>query len=174
MKSALIRLSYRQIIDKNISDEFSKKVLDSSWHEFNEQMRPFLPGSITTWTQIKEFMPKSIIPLEESVSRAIQLHFYGLKGNIPGLFDIWTRRNLKFEDYIFEIIDADVRNKDSYKISIIYITNPLTLIDSLQDNIFVSDENEASKKILSQEEIQNILQIKMNPEVSFFSYKSIL
>jgi hypothetical protein len=167
MKQAIITIKKKEIIDSSTNWECAKEILSSAYNELLEQLK-FTSHQFKTWEEVKKITPKeAITAIENNVYKALMTYIYSYKGNIPtGLSDITNTIDLDFTNVIFNIIEADFTSK-SLVISLSFISDKLTLIDSLSDNLLISIGDRT--KSLKIEEIECFL-IQMNSSTSIYSY----
>ncbi len=126
MQQALIKLTYRQVIDAGAETAFEKNVMNASYAEYLMKSQVYNPdGKFTTFSQLKA-----------NDGRANSLHYksgFGvagfikqLKQTMPGVHDTFGRA-LAFDTYQFEVTESDITDKSAHKVAIHYITDTLTM-----------------------------------------------
>jgi len=126
---AIVKLSYKQLIDDSSTGGFEKLVFNDSYEEFLMQAQAYNPGSrLKTLQELIEANPKAN-SLHYKVGFSVGLYIRELNNQIPGLKDSLGRSNIPFTTNKFEIVESDITNKSRHKIAITYITDTLTLID---------------------------------------------
>jgi hypothetical protein len=143
MPIAIIRLTYRQIIDVSAQTDFEKNVLHFSYEEYKMKSQAYnSDGSITTFTALKEKDGRAN-SLHYKTGFAIDGLVDGLKNIIPYLQDTSGQR-VAFETYKFELIESDIANKQSHKVAIHYITGRFILYQVIGEILLLSKSNDDS------------------------------
>ena len=173
MKQALITISFTQVIDASMQGWFEKRVINASYEEF------LLKSQV--YNREKKF--KTFREMKANDSKANSLHYKCgfpvipyidlLKNEIPGLKDN-TQQSIKFKTYQFNIIDSDITTKLAHEVSISYITDTLSLLDSLGEYLLLAYGNrfvEGSDSLVKP--IEDTFLLHLAPQVSFSSYVSL-
>ncbi|MBS1663331.1 MAG: hypothetical protein JST68_19965 [Bacteroidetes bacterium] len=161
MPKATIRLAYRQIIDAGAATPFEQQIFQNTWEEFRIQQQSFSKGQeIYTWEELKNAFPKSNPALPFKVSFAIAGAVQSLGNHIPGLQDTLGTQPVPFVQHKFELISSDTRDASKHQVSIIYITDDLTLFEIIGSHL-----------LLSCQPPQTFL-VKMQPGLSIISFIS--
>ncbi len=137
MPKALIKISYRQIIDTSTEGSFAKNILNASYEEFKMKSQAYNPaGEFTTFTQLKA-----------NDGRANSLHYKcgfpiggfidKLNKQIPFLQDA-AGQNIEFATYQLEVIESDITNKLLHKVAIHYISDRFDLYEIIGENLLLS------------------------------------
>jgi hypothetical protein len=170
MKQAIITLKKKEIIDSSTNWKSAKEILSSAYNELLEQLK-FTSHQFQTWEEVKKMTSEdAIIAIENNVYKAIMTHIHNYRGKIPtGLSDITNTIDLNFLNIIFNIVEADFTS-NSLVVSLSFITDKLTLIDSLSDNLLISIGDKT--KSLESQETECFL-IQMNSSTSIYSYISV-
>jgi hypothetical protein len=171
MPKALVKIAYKQIIDAGSQTAFEQQVFNDSYGEFLIQQQSFAKGlPVFRWSDIKAKFPKSNPALPFKVSFAIAGSIDGLNKKIPGLQDTLNIKPISFVKHYFEIIESDVRDKSLHKIGIIYLTDTLTLFQTIGDYILLAPGD--TTKETSDDPLQTFF-LKMQENLSIFNYCEI-
>jgi hypothetical protein len=169
MSKRITRFCYRKIIDASSEKVWDKLVFESSYKEFQMQSQ--------FYNQEKKY--NNFSELLNNVQGADKLHFLvsssvvgylkQLKGIVPDILDNLDKHFLKFNNYRFEIIDSDIKNKAAHHIAINFYSDPMTWHDTIGDHLLLSALNE--------EKIDDGLLthlLKLQPFISIYSLKEEL
>lgn len=168
MPQALIQLAYKHIIDAASRTPFEQQVFNATFAEFAIQQQSFSKGQdLFSWSSIREAFPKSNPTLPFKVSFAIAGILGGLNGQIPGLRDTLHIRTIPFIRHRFELLASDVKDPSVHKVSIIYLTDTLTLFNTIGDTLLVALAD--TRKEMKKGPVPTFL-LKMQPELSICSY----
>jgi hypothetical protein len=199
MPQALIQLAYKHIIDATSQTPFEQQVFNATFAEFAIQQQSFSKGQdLFSWSSIREAFPKSNPTLPFKVSFAIAGILGSLNGQIPGLRDTLHIRTIPFIRHRFELLASDVKDPSVHKVSIIYLTDTLTLFNTIGDTLlvtlgdvcgvsaegpslkslpetgYISENPSPANKVDAQEEMKKgpvpTFLLKMQPELSICSY----
>jgi len=139
MPKAHIQLAYRQIIDAGASTAFEQQIFHATWSEFLLQQQSFSKGQpLYTWEAIRESFPKSDPTLPFKVSFSIAGILHTLNGQIPGLQDTLGLCKIPFVQHRFELIASDTKDRSAHKVGLIYLTDTLTLYETLGDRLLLA------------------------------------
>jgi hypothetical protein len=173
MDKAIIKLAFKQIIDSGTTGDFEGKALDSSYNEFLIAMRPF-KATAKNWTEFKTYAStQHINNVKTQAYKGVEGNLYIIKNLIPQVEETFNGHRLNFSNILFDIVEGDFINKNSFKICIIYITDFLTLLDSLNEDLILSF-GDKTKEIKAGEIIQDIFTFELAKNISIVSYKTII
>jgi hypothetical protein len=138
MPKGIIRLSYRKIIDAASTHVWEKYVFDATYQEYLIQAQNYNPDN-------KYF---TFAELKNNVSNADKLHFLvsasvtnylkQLNGIVPDILNNQGKLFLPFKNYRFEIIDSDIRNKSKHRVTVVFISEPITWVDTVDNLLLVA------------------------------------
>ncbi|MCF6407612.1 hypothetical protein L3C95_32645 [Chitinophaga filiformis] len=166
MEKALIKLSFRQIIDMHARTSFEKDVFHESYNEFLMQVQAYnRDHQFSTWEQVRGANPKAG-SLNYKVGFSIGLFVKELQQQIPGLTDN-LGNPVPFESHRFEIVASDITNKAAHKVAIVYTTATLTLLGVLGDYMLLTTGELLSNP--DQQEVQTFM-LKIQPQLSVSAY----
>jgi hypothetical protein len=162
MQYPTIRLAYRQYIDVTATTPFAQKIFNATWSEFLIQRQSFSKGlEIYAWEDIRRSFPKSDPALPYKVGFAVAGTLTAQNHRIPGLADALGDYSIPFDRYHFHLIASDARDRTTHRVSITYYTGDLTLLETLGDQL-----------LLTQTPPQT-LQLKLQPGLAIISYQLI-
>ncbi len=167
MPAALIKISFRQLIDKNTEGQFAQYVLAASYSEFQMKSQTYnLEGKFKTFTEMKA-----------ADGRANSLHYKSgfavggfvqtLNKEIPGLKD-QAGAAVRFDTFRFEVIESDITDKSAHTVAIHYITDTLTLLQSFGEYLLLAP---GDQRPALTEGIENTFLLKINDAVTIASYQ---
>jgi|SRR5579871_1117471 len=170
MHKALIKLAYKQVIDINAQTQFEKDVFHDTYCEFLMQSQIYSKEkNLNTFEEMVSSNPKAN-SLHYKVGFAIGLYVKSLNNIIPGLKDTLGIATIPFEKFQFHIISSSVTNKEAHKVSAIYRTGTMTLLDIIGDNLVLAL---GSSSTTHDEGYMNTFILKMQPEISIFNWKEV-
>jgi len=164
---AIIKLAYKQIIDASSNGEFEKLIFTDSYEEFLVQVQAYNPES--KFKTLKEAIaanPKANA-LHYKVGFAVGLYIKELDQKIPGLKDSLGRSNVPFTTNKFEIIGSDITNKAAHKVAITYISDTVTLVDTVSEYLLLAVGDPFKNEPI--EPVETFL-VKMQDGLSIISY----
>ena len=129
-----IRLAYRQVIDHTSEGAFEQEVFHKTYSEFKVQQQSFSKGlPLSSWSDIKAAHPKAHPALPYKVSFALAGVMHRLGGKIPGLKDTMGEAVVPYSRYIFDLLSSDTQDPSAHKVSLVYISEELTLHRTIGD-----------------------------------------
>lgn len=166
MEKALIKLSFRHIIDIQSQTAFEKEVFHESYNEFLMQVQAYnREQQFTTWEQVRAANPKSN-SLHYKVGFSIGLFVRGLQQQIPGLTDNLGNPVL-FAGHQFEIIASDITSKAAHKVAIVYTTDTLTLFGIADGYMLLATGDQLAKA--QQQQVPTFM-LKLQPQLAISGY----
>jgi hypothetical protein len=166
MARALVKLTYRQVIDASSTGNIERSIFGATYDEFLLKSQTYnMEGKFKTFAQLKA-----------NDGRANSLHYkiaFGAghfvemcKNRIPELTDN-TGNSVAFDVFKFELIESDINNIDVHKVAVNYITETLTLLNTIGEYLLF-----AKGEIKENEPIETFI-IKMQPNLSILEYQAI-
>ncbi|MDQ6480308.1 hypothetical protein [Dyadobacter sp. LHD-138] len=138
MTKGLIQLCYRKIIDADAQKVWDKYVFEDTWMEFFMQAQTYnQEGQYNTFQEITENVPAAS-NLNYLVSTAAINYIRQLKDIVPDIVNVYGKLCLPFNRFRFEIIHADLKDKDGYKIAVYFYSEPVTWIDTLDGKLLIA------------------------------------
>ena len=138
MSTPLIKLTYRQLIDRNSILTFEQQVFEDSYCELLMQAQRYNKNN--EWKLFHDLVahdPKAQ-SLHYKVGFAIGLYVQELHHLIPGLTDTMGMVNIPFTDYQFSIINSDLTDKKKHRVAITYTSAAMTLLGSVGNCLILS------------------------------------
>jgi hypothetical protein len=161
MSKAIIKLTYKQVIDVSSTTDFEKNVLFASYQEFLLKSQAYNPGNrLKTFSEMKNNDGRSN-SLHYKLSFAIGYFIETLKNKIPVLTDN-LGNSITFEMPKFELIESDITTIEEHKIALNYITGELTLLNTLGEYLVLTAGNG-----------EETFTVKMQDGLSISSYQEI-
>jgi hypothetical protein len=169
MQKAIIRLCYRKIIDAAAQKAWDKYVFDDSYSEFLLQAQYFnQEKKYTTFGELANNVPGAE-KLHLLVSASITGYLKQLNGKVPDVINSTGKIFLPFKNFMFEIINSDIRNKAKHQVAINFFSEPLTWHSTIGNQLLVSVYGAAEN---SNGEILTDM-FALQPFVSIYSLKEI-
>ena len=167
MEKALIRLSYRQIIDAAAQTGFEKEVFNESYNEFLLQVQAYnRDQQFRTLEEVRTANPKAA-SLHYKVGFSVGLFIRSLQQCIPGLTDNQDRP-LLFAGHQFEMIASDISDKTAHKVAITYTTGTLTLFGTIGEYLLLAEGDQLQQA--AQQPVQTFL-VKLQAQLSVNNYE---
>lgn len=134
----IIRFCYRKVIDVSSTRQWDKYVFESTYAEFLMQSQFY--NQEKKYTAFSELMQN--VPAAEKlhflVSAAITGYLQQLNGIIPDILSNLGKHFLSFSNYRFEIIESDVKNKNTHRVAINFFSDPVIWHDTVDNYLLVS------------------------------------
>ncbi len=138
MQKALIRLCYRKIIDAGSAKPWEKLVFEDTYREFLMQAQFFnQEKKYNTLAELLQYVPGSD-KLHYLVSTAAISYIRQLHGKVPDVVNNLGRIFLPFENFRFEIVHSDVRDKSKHQVAINFYSDQLVWHDTVGALLLVS------------------------------------
>lgn len=167
MAKGIIQLCYRKIIDASSQKIWDQYVFESSYKEFLMQSQ--------LYNQEKKYA--SFAELVMNVPAAERLHFLvaasvvgyvqQLNQVIPEILDNLGKHFLRFNNYRFEIINSDIKNKANHQVAINFFSEPILWHDTVDNYLLISPFNTKQR---DEEMLTHLLAIQ--PFLSIYSIKN--
>lgn len=153
MSKGIIRLVYRKIIDAAAQNVWEKYVFDATYVEFLMQAQLYnTEKKYTAFSELKNNVPNAD-KLHFLVSASVVPYLKQLNGKMPDILNSLGKLFLPFSSYKFEIIESDIRDKAKHRIAVELFSDPLTWIDTVDNQLLVSmhpDSENADADILTE------------------------
>ncbi|GAB3956506.1 hypothetical protein GCM10028805_46570 [Spirosoma harenae] len=169
MTKGIIRLCYRKIIDASSQKLWDKYVFDDTFKEFYMQAQFYnQDGKYTTFQELRDNVPGAD-QLQSMTSSAAIGYIRQLNGIIPDIANNAGKLCLPFSQFKFEIIHSHVQNKEAHKVAILFYSDPLTWIDTIDKQLLITygDQREA---LQAGNEVETDL-ISLQPYLSISSFQ---
>lgn len=138
MVKGIIRFGFQKIIDVNAASLWDKQVFDATWMEYRMQAANYNhQNNITLFSALVAENTKAE-QLHNAVSTAAIGYIRQLKGIIPEVADAHQKNILLFKNFIFHIIQSDMMDRKLHAIEIIFISEPITLIDVFNNQYLIA------------------------------------
>lgn len=167
MSKALVKLAYRQVIESDSTGGFAKSVFDISYDEFLLEIQSFKPNQLFTFSEILKVNAKAN-SLHNKITFAIEELVRSLNNVIPDLNDNLNFEGIGFETYHVTLLESDIREKKAHKVAIIYVSNELTLIDTIGDYLILADDH-----VFGVKASHETFTLQLKPGISICSYQEI-
>ncbi|GHM98660.1 hypothetical protein WSM22_01500 [Cytophagales bacterium WSM2-2] len=164
MDKVIVKLGYKQLVDRSAKSGFEQNVFNDTYSEllmhapvYNREKK------FTTVAEMIEANPKAN-SLHYKVGFAIGLYVKELGNKIPGLQDNLGNA-ASFEICKTEIVYSDLTDKSKHVMALTYVTSPLWLFRSFGEYLVVAfDHGEPSEEA-------ETFTIRLQPNLSIVSYK---
>lgn len=167
MQKLLIRLCYRKIIDASAVKPWEKYVFDDTYNEFLMQVQYYdQEKKYTSFSELLQQVPAAE-KLHFLVSTAAIGYIKQLSGKVPDMVNNTGKLFLPFENFRFEIINSDTRNKSKHQVAINFYTDHLIWHETIGNQLLVSvPGNMENDEVLTD-------MFSMQPYLSIYSLKQI-
>ena len=166
MAKAIIKLTYRYIIDAFSTTAFDREVWRISYEEFLLKSQAYNPEKkFNTFTELKT-----------NDGRANSLHYkcgFGISGFIEKLnkkmplLEDCLGKPIAFDNYNFELIESNIMNQQQHKVAIHFTTNEFTLHDSIGDHMILSEKTNSNNNL------HESFTLQLQPNLSVVNYEEI-
>jgi hypothetical protein len=170
MPKGIIKLGYRKVIDAASRKAWDQYVFNDTYLEFYMQAQRLDPdGKYQTFRH-----------LLENVAGAEQLHYLTstaaigyirqLKDIIPDVANRFGKLCLPFKNFKFEIIDSHIQDKSQHKVAIWFYSEPLTWIDTIDNNLLITYGNKLEEMAAGFEIETDLIPLTPFLSISHFSF----
>lgn len=167
MGKKICRLCYKKIIDANSEDVWEKLVFEESYKEFLMQSQ--LYNTEKKFNSFSEMILNT--PTAERlhflVSTSVIGYLKQLNGIIPDILNSLGKRFISFNNFRFEIINSNIKDKTKHQVAINFYSDALLWHDTI-----------GSQMVLSKDEKNDVGEyltdlVSMQPFFSIYSLKEI-
>ncbi|MBE7170915.1 MAG: hypothetical protein INR73_10015 [Williamsia sp.] len=138
MQNTLIRLCYRKVINNQATKPWEQYVFEDTYKEFLLQVQFYNQEKI--YTSFGELVAQA--PAAEQlhflVSAAAVGYIKQLQGKVPDIANSLGRLFLPFENFRFEIINSDIRDRSKHQVAINFYTDQLVWHETIGYQLLVS------------------------------------
>ena len=167
MKKRIVRLCYRKIIDTASQKAWDKLVFESTYAEFLMQAQFYdQEKKYNSFAELLIHVPAAE-KLHFLVSAAVTGYMRQLNEIVPDILNNLGKHFLRFNEYRFEIVNSDVKNKLAHQVSIFFFSEPLIWHDNVGDWMLISPA-----AVASGETVQTDM-VRIQPFLSIYSIKEI-
>lgn len=133
-----VRLVYRKIIDASSARRWEQGIYHDTYREMIIQAQEFDPeGKYQTVAEMKRGLPR-VDQMIYLVSTAAMGYLQSLDGQVPDLVDDFGQPFLTFENFKFDLISSDIKDKSKHQVAILFYTDWLIWLDTIQDKLLLS------------------------------------
>ncbi len=164
MNGRIIRLCYRKVIDSGSPSAWDKLVFEDSYREFRMQVQYFdQEKKYGSFAALIHEVPAAE-KLHFLVSAAVRPYLEQLNKKVPDILNNLGRHFLTFTDFMFEIINSDLRDIHHHQIAITFFTNELIWHDSIGEYLLLSETDNSLA-------VSNTDLIKIQPFLGIYSLR---
>lgn len=161
MSKAIIKLTYKQVIDSSATTDFERNVLSASYREFLLKSQTYNPGNVLkTFSEMKNNDGRAN-SLHYKLSFAIGYFIESLKNKIPVLTDT-LGNSVTFEVPQLELMESDITDITAHKVAINYISGELLLLNTIGEYL-----------VLSANHGETTFTVKMQDHLAITSYHEV-
>jgi hypothetical protein len=167
MSKAQIKLAFRVILSKDSPSRWEKFVWESTYQEFlmQSQLYNSVESPATTFKELVSKNEKAE-KLHFLVSMAAHPYLLQWKGLTYPMPDNLGNSFMPFENYRLDIIDSNVKDRNTHEVGITFYSPLLTLIDIWEGHYLVSLHENIHEGV-------ETMMFKMQPRLSVVYYKPI-
>ncbi|MBD2755099.1 hypothetical protein [Spirosoma validum] len=170
MVKGIIRLSYRKIIDATSQKLWDKYVFDDTYMEFYMQAQSYnQENKYTTFQELLDNVPNAD-RLHNQTSAAAIGYIRQLNGLIPEVANTSGKLCLPFTQFKFEIIQSHVQNKEAHRIAIIFFSEPLTWLDTIDNTLLITYGDQ--REVIQEGKAIDTDMIILQPYLSISSFQN--
>ncbi len=164
--SALIKISYRHIIDASAQSQFEKNVFHFFYEEFLLKSQAYNPeGKFQTFTELKANDGRAN-SLHYKSGFAVTGFIESLNKKIPFLEDT-TGKQITFDICNLEVIETDISNRLYHTVALHFTTAVLRLHQSFGQFLVLSEEKN------SESNPHETFTLQLQPNVAVVHYEEI-
>ncbi|WP_126972718.1 hypothetical protein [Gynurincola endophyticus] len=142
MLRKLISLHYKKMIDSTHQGRWEKMVLEQAYEEFKLQFQYYNREQLYhSYSEIKTTV-HGADQLPYLVSGAIFNSLHLLEDIIPDIYDQSGEKILTFKQFSFELLTADIRTIDTFRIVINFFSEPVLWLETIGEKVLLSKEIE--------------------------------
>lgn len=161
MSKAIIKLTWKQVIDSSAGTGFERNILSASYREFLLKSQAYNPGNVLkTFSEMKNNDGRAN-SLHYKLSFAIGYFIETLKNKVPLLTDTLGNA-VTFEVPQMELIESDITDISAHKVAINYITGELLLLNTIGEYL-----------VLSGNHGETTFTVKMQDHLAITSYQKV-
>ncbi len=168
MPSGNIKLAFRAVINKNSPLRWEKLIWEDTYKELLMQSQLYTDPEhpVKTFRQLLS-RDERAEKLHFLVSTAAHPYILQWKGLVYLAPDNLGNSFLPFENYRFDILESDFRDKQQHEVAVTFYSPLLTLIDIWEGHYLISLQTERQAVLAGTE----TLMFKMQPRLSVSYYK---
>lgn len=137
-KPVMIRLCYRKIIDVDSKGAWETLVFNDTYTEFLLQSQLYnQQKKYTSFSELMQHVP-GVDKLHFLVSAAVIGYLQQLQGKVPDLLNSLGKLFLPFNNYRFELINSDVKDRSKHQVAINFYTDHLVWLDTIHNQLLLS------------------------------------
>ena len=138
MQNTLIKLCYRKVIDNQATKPWEQFVFEDTYKEFLMQVQLYnQEGKYTSFGDLVAQVPAAE-KLHFLVSAAAVGYIRQLQGKVPDVANSLGKLFLPFQNFRFELINSDIRDKSKHQVAINFYTDPLVWHSTIGSQLLVS------------------------------------
>lgn len=138
MQKGIIRLCYRKLIDIQSTKPWEKMVFEDTYTEFLMQSQLYNhEKKYSMFSDIITHVPAAE-RLHFLVSAAVIGYLQQLQGRVPDMVNNLGRLFLPFNNYRFEIINSDIKDRTKHQVAINFFTDQLVWHDTINNQLLLS------------------------------------
>ena len=138
MHKEIIRLCYRKVIDVHSVKPWDKLVFNDTYTEFLLQSQYYnQEKKYNAFSDLITHVPAAE-KLHFLVSAAVIGYLQQLQGRVPDLLNSLGRLFLPFNNYRFEIINSDIKDKTKHQVAINFFTDHMVWHDTINNQLLLS------------------------------------
>jgi len=138
MYKGMIRLCYRKVIDVHSVKPWDKLVFNDTYAEFLLQSQFYnQEKKYNSFSDLITHVPAAE-KLHFLVSAAVIGYLQQLQGKVPDLLNNLGRLFLPFNNYRFEIINSDIKDKTKHQVAINFFTDQLVWHHTINNMLLLS------------------------------------
>jgi hypothetical protein len=165
MQEKTIRLCYRKVIDINNIKTWDRYVFEDTYTELLLQAQYFnKEKKYATFQELVTHVPDAE-NLHFLVSSAIIGYLRQLNGIMPDITSALGNLFLPFDNYRFEILASDLKDRSKHKVAILFYSEPLTWHETVDNQLLVSIPGNMDNEVTLTE------MFSLQPYLSIYSIK---
>ena len=134
---------YRKVIDANSPKSWEKHVFNDSYTEFLMQSQLYnRDKKYSSFGELLAYVPNAE-KLHFLVSGSVVGHLQQLNGKVPDILNNLGKLFLPFNNYRFEIINSDIRDKSKHQVAINFFSAAIGWHDTVDNQLLVSVDEQA-------------------------------
>ncbi|RZJ67957.1 MAG: hypothetical protein EOO50_03790 [Flavobacterium sp.] len=135
---AIVRFSYKRVIDSDSTSAWDKAVFEASWFEYRLQVQNY--PDFSAFANFADFLKNA--PDAEKIHSRISPSVYPLLSQLGGKIPVIVDANdekLDLNQFALKILDSDFEEKSKHRVALEFISKPMILTSEIAQNFIVSN-----------------------------------
>lgn len=151
MKDRIITLCYRKIVDVRSERGWEKLLFEATYKELKMQFQLFdQQKKFYIFSELLHATPAAQ-QLHFLVSASVQGYIKQLANKIPDVKNSLGKSFIPFNNFGFEIIESDIRDRTAHAVAINFVSDPLVWLDTIGSSLLLSRPDSMNEQVIKTE-----------------------